>query len=161
MKILNISKKEFKNLEPLELNGTIYNTEAEMFFIDKKNKWNKDHLVLKKLYHDCGEKFSNKLYTVNELIDKKNEIGIEELVMPEALAAINDEIIGFTMPYIQNTNFQEVLNSNKYTIEEKVTYLQEIGLILEKIKKVREYTSITDFYLNDIHENNFILNNKT
>jgi len=161
MKILNMSKKTFEHLEPLKLDASVYNTEADMFLMEKKNRWNKNQSVLKKLHQDTGEIFSNKLYTVNELIEKKDEIGIEELVMPDSLAAVNNEIIGFTMPYVPNINFQQILDSNKYSLEQKVAYLKEIGVLLEKIKKAREYSRVKDFYLNDVHENNFILNTQT
>lgn len=161
MQILNISKNRFEKFEPLNLPDGIFNTEAKMYLIPGKNKWSKKQSVLKRLYHDSGEVFSNKLYTVNELLDKKETIGIEELVMPEALAAVNSEIVGFTMPYIPNVNLQQILNSDKLPIETKISYLKEIGELLEKLRKVRKYTSVKDFYLNDIHENNFILNTQT
>lgn len=157
MQILNMSKKRFDNLPPLELPGGVFNTEASMFLIPSKNKWNPNQFVLKKLYHDSGEIFSNKLYTVNELIDKKEIIGIEELVMPESLAAVNGDIVGFTLPYVPNINLQTVLDSDQFSVEQKVAYLKEVGILIDKVRKVREYTSVKDFYLNDIHENNFIL----
>lgn len=161
MQILNMTQRRFDSLHPLELGKGIYNTEGTMFLMNGKNKWSKKQSVLKKLYHDSGEVFSNKLYTVNELIDKKDIIGIEELVMPDSLAAVDGEIVGFTMPYVQNINLQEILDSNEFTTEQKVAYLKEIGALLERIKKVRKYTSVKDFYLNDIHENNFILSKNT
>lgn len=161
MQILNMSKRRFESLEPLDLPQSIFNTEAEMFIVPGKNKWSKQQSVLKKLYHDSGEIFSNKLYTIHELLDKKEEIGVEELVMPEALAAVDSEIVGFTMPYIPNINFQVVMDSDVYTTTQKIAYLKEIGALLAKLHRVREYTNVKDFYLNDIHENNFILNIKT
>lgn len=161
MQILNMTKRRFESLQPLELNPGVFNTEAMMYLMNGKNKWSKKQSVLKRLYNDSGEVFSNKLYTVNELIDKKSVIGIEELVMPDSLAAVDGDIVGFTMPYIPNINFQEVLDSKVFTTAQKVAYLKEIGELLEKLRKVREYTSVTDFYLNDIHENNFILSAET
>ena len=65
------------------------------------------------------------------------------------------------MPYVPNINFQTVLNSDAYTLEEKVAYLKEIGELLDKIRKVRKYTLVSDFYLNDVHEHNFILSKET
>lgn len=161
MQVINFKQKEFEKLAPLELSSNIFNTEAEMFIIPSKNKQSKEQTILKKLYVDMGENFSNKLYTINELLDKKDIIGVEELVMPEALATVDSSLIGFAMPYVPNINFQTVLNSKEFTISQKIAYLKEIGELLEKLKKVRKYTDVKDFYLNDIHENNFILNKKT
>ena len=161
MQILNISKRRYETLKRLELSNRIFNTEAQMYIIPGKNKWSKKQSVLKRLYLDNGEIFSNKLYTIHELLDKKEEIGIDELVMPEALAAVDSSIVGFTMPYISNINFQEIMDSNEFTTEQKIAYLKEVGELLEKISHVRKYTNVKDFYLNDIHENNFILNKET
>lgn len=161
MQILNISRRRFDTLKPLELPNTVFNTEAQMFIVPGKNQWSKKQSVLKRLYIDTGEVFSNKLYTIHELLDKKEKIGVDELVMPEALAAVDSEIVGFTMPYIPNINFQEIMDSKEFTTEQKIAYLKEIGELLEKLHRVREYSEVKDFYLNDIHENNFILNKNT
>lgn len=161
MQILNMTERRFKSLEPLDLSDITFNTEATMFLIAEKNKWRKKQEILKKLHNSRGEVFSNKLYTVNELIEKREIIGIDELIMPTSLAAVNGDIVGFTMPYVPNINFQTVLNSDEYTLEQKVGYLKEIGELLDKIRKVRKYSSVTDFYLNDIHEQNFILSKET
>ncbi len=161
MQVVNFKQREFENLKPLDLPSNIFNTEAEMFIIPEKNKWTRKQTILKKLYVDMGETFSNKLYTIHELLDKKDIIGIDELVMPEALATVNGELVGFTMPYVPNINFQAVLNSKEITTTQKIAYLKEVGELLEKIKAVRKYSEVKDFYLNDIHENNFILNKET
>ena len=68
--------------------------------------------VLKKLYHDEGEIFGNKLYTINALIDKRNEINMEELVMPEALGVVSQEIVGPIMPYVPSINLSYILASS-------------------------------------------------
>ena len=68
MQILNISKRRFESLQPLELPGSVFNTEAQMFIVPGKNKWSKKQSVLKKLYVDSGEIFSNKL-TISACMD--------------------------------------------------------------------------------------------
>ena len=161
MKILNMSSKKFNELEPLKLPNNIFNTEAIMYILEEKDKWVKSIHLLKKFYRDTGTVFSNKLYTINELIDRKEEIDIEELVIPEKLVAVHGDIVGFSMPFIENINFQTVLDSNEFSISQKIDYFKQIGEILEKMRKVRKYTELSDFYLNDLHENNFILNMNT
>lgn len=161
MRVMNISEKRFKELVPLELPEDIYNMESDLYIIEEKTKWLKRKYILKKFCNDVDTVFSNKLYTINELIGKKDEIGIEELIMPEKLISVYGKIVGYTMPLIDNINFKHVLTSIKFSNEQKIAYFKEIGEILNKMKKVRQYTSITDFYLNDLHENNFILNKNT
>lgn len=45
--------------------------------------------------------------------------------------------------------------------QDKIGYLKEVGAILRKMETARKYTSATDFYLNDMHEGNFVLNKET
>jgi len=158
MQIQNLTKNQFENLKPLKLPNYITNTEAQMYLMNMPR--NKKSLVLKRLYNDDGEVFSNKLYTINELIYNKEKIGIEELVMPESLMAVRNKIVGFTMPYIPNVNLEEILKSREIDIKQKVEYLKEVGRLLEKMKIMRE-NKFKGFYLNDVHENNFILNTET
>lgn len=161
MKILNMSEKRFNSLEPFELPRDVLSTEAKLFVFEDKNRWKKEMKMLKKLHNDSGTLFSNKLYTVNELIDKSEEIDIEELVLPEKLVSIYGKIVGFTMPLIDNVNLKTVFNSMEFSNKQKIEFLKEIGEILEKMRKLREYSSVHEFYLNDLHENNFILNKQT
>ena len=161
MKITNISEKRFNSLKPFELPNNIFNTEGQMYIYTEKEKWETKEYVMKKLYRDMGTFFSNKLYTVNELIDRKEDIGIEELVMPEKLISVHGKIVGFISRKRENINFQTVLDSSEFTNSQKIEYFKEIGRILENMRNIRVYSTLTDFYLNDLHENNFILNTKT
>lgn len=161
MKVENISDKKFKTLEKLDLPLNILNTESELFVFESKNKWDKGTKVFKKLYIDEGEVFSNKLYTINEEINRKEDIDMEELIIADQFISIKSKIVGFTAPYIDNINLKTVLNSGEFTTKEKLAYLKEVGELLEKIKKVRMYKNISNFYLNDLHSSNFILNKQT
>lgn len=80
-----------------------------------------------------------------------------ELVYPEKLLTVDREIVGFTMPYVPSTNLKEILTSSKTPAEVKIKYLKDIGTILEKMEEVRKYADLEDFYLNDLHEGNFIV----
>lgn len=161
MKIKNISETKLTSLQKLNLPNDILNTESEILIFDSKDKWSKNKKVFKKLYINEGETFSNKLYTINEEIDKKEEINMEELIFADKLVSIKGQIAGFTMPYIENINFKTFLSSNEFTVKEKLARLKEVGEILEKLKKVRKYTSVSNIYINDLHTSNFILNTKT
>lgn len=78
--------------------------------------------------------------------------------MPEKLAIVNGTVVGFTMPFIENINFDLILKDASISNSQKIEYFRQIGSILEKMKNVTRNTSISDFYLNDLHEANFILN---
>ncbi len=161
MNVMNISERKFNNLERFVLPNGVFNNESELFYIDEKNKWEKRRFLLKKLNNDFGIILSNKLFTVNELITNKDIIGISELVIPDKLVSVHGKIVGFTIPLVNGNNFGEVLSNDSISVSDKIKYFKEIGYILENMKYVRQYTLLNDFYLNDIHENNFVLNNDT
>ena len=60
-----------------------------------------------------------------------------------------------------NLSYRYVLNSNLYSFSEKIECFKQIGLILDKMKNVRDNTNIKDFYLCDLYTDNFILNTDT
>ena len=161
MKTISISKNKYQNLEPYQLPSSIFNTEAQLYILPIKNKWQTVNKLLKKLYITSGPIFGNKLETLNSLIDFKEEIDMPEIVFPEKLAIVNLEVVGYTMDLIESINLETALRSYDVDAKTKIKYLKQIGEILEKMKLVRKFTSVQDFYLNDMHENNFVIDTKT
>lgn len=152
MNVYNISKKEFKSLNKLQSNSI--STEAEMFVFNKHPKWNKEKSLFKKFYITNGEIFSNKLYTVNNLIDLKSSLNIPELVLPTSLISINHKIHGFSLPLIENSvAFYDIQKNINITLEEKITILKKYAKTLEQ---VHNYPGL---YIGDIHEGNFLIDN--
>ena len=74
MEVINLSKKRFESLEPYELPANIFNTEAKMYTLPIKNRWQTVNKILKRLYITSGPIFGNKLQTINSLIDLQKEI---------------------------------------------------------------------------------------
>ena len=149
----NLSKKEFGNLKPLELPKSVFNTEAKMYEFERRRK----QYVLKRLYNDEGSTFANKLYTL-EMLSTNRDFIPDSFILPENLVSVNQKVVGFTTPLMPGDNLQEILNSPNIDRKEKIYYLKIIGEILENIKNVRRYTRLTDFYINDLHESNFLVN---
>ena len=153
MKIVDFSNREFKKIPELQLPRSVPNTEARLYLYDDKTKWNKKHNILKVFYDT--RIMSNKLYIIGQLLENKEDIDIEELVMPSAIVSINSEIVGYIMPYIEaNTNMSLLLNNPNVSLKEKLKYLKQIYEILQKIEKVKKLEG--KFFLGDIHESNFI-----
>ena len=161
MRIESISKKRFENLEMYKLPSTVFNSEAQMYTLPIKNRWQTINKLLKRLYVTSGPMFGNKLQTINSLIDLQDTIDIPEIVFPEKIAVVNYEIVGYIMDLVESINLETALRSYDVPAETKIKYLRQIGEILEKMKQVRKFTSVKDFYLNDIHENNFVIDTKT
>ena len=161
MKTIEISKNRFKELKPYVLPNEVFNTEASMYVLPGKQAWLKELKLLKKFYLTNGPVFGNKLSTLNSLVDLQDTIGMEELVFPEKLASVSHQLVGFTMPLIDATNLKVILNDKSVPIPQKIAYLKEVGSILRKMQDVRKNNATKDFYLNDMHEGNFVLNKET
>ncbi len=153
MRALVLSKTKFENLKKYVLDKNIANTECKLYLLDLKLK----KKLLKIFYINEGLYFGNKLLTINSLIDQKDNIGIDELVMPNELVVVQNKVAGFSMPYIENNNLQLVLQDYNVSITEKIKLLKQVGKILETVVNTFPYNK--PFYLSDIHEGNFIVDN--
>ena len=152
MQIINMSKTKLNSLEPLILPKNVTSTECELF---KYPYYGKEKL-LKKLHRTDGIIFANKLYTIEALNANKDSMP-SNFVLPESLVSINKKIEAFTMKYIKGINLSVILNNPDITYEEKIHYLKSIGRILEQMQSFRKYTNLNNFYLGDIHEDNFLV----
>ena len=152
MQTINMSKTKLNSLEPLILPKNVTSTECELF---KYPYYGKEKL-LKKLHRTDGIIFANKLYTIEALNANKDSMP-SNFVLPESLVSINKKIEAFTMKYIKGINLSVILNNPDITYEEKIHYLKSIGRILEQMQNIRKYTNLNNFYLGDIHEDNFLV----
>ena len=152
MQIINMSKTKLNSLEPLILPKNVTSTECELF---KYPYYGKEKL-LKKLHRTDGIIFANKLYAIEVLNANKDSMP-SNFVLPESLVSINKKIEAFTMKYIKGINLSVILNNPDITYEEKIHYLKSIGRILEQMQNIRKYTNLNNFYLGDIHEDNFLV----
>ena len=153
MKVVSFSNREFKKVSKLPLSNKIINTEAELYLYEDKNKWDKRQNVIKIFYNP--DIMNEKYYTIGELLKYKDEIGMPELVMPEAVVSVNKEMVGYIMPYIDScTNMNLLLNNPNVSLKDKLKFLKEIYLILEKIESIKALEG--NFFLGDIHESNFV-----
>lgn len=152
MQIINMSKTKLNSLEPLVLPKNVTSTECELF---KYPYYGKEKL-LKKLHRTDGIIFANKLYTIEALNANKDSMP-SNFVLPESLVSINKKIEAFTMKYIKGINLSVILNNPDITYEEKIHYLKSIVRILEQMQNIRKYTNLNNFYLGDIHEDNFLV----
>lgn len=152
MQIINMSKTKLNSLEPLILPKNVTSTECELF---KYPYYGKEKL-LKELHRTDGIIFANKLYTIEALNANKDSMP-SNFVLPESLVSINKKIEAFTMKYIKGINLSVILNNPDITYEEKIHYLKSIGRILEQMQNIRKYTNLNNFYLGDIHEDNFLV----
>lgn len=154
MKIRNFSKIDLYNFKEIIPDRKCINTEAILLLVpDKENTYK----VFKNFYIDEGPSFSNKLATINTLHDCKNDIGISELVYPEVLVSVNNNIEGYLMEHIIGVNLSRTLKNSIVTLEEKIDYLKQVSKVLKKVKKLRNQPDFKDFHIGDLHEDNIIV----
>ena len=152
MKIINISKAKYRNLQELKIDEDSRGFEGEMYYLP----YNGVDKVFKNLYYNHGTVFANKLFTLEE-IDSNKEFLPNSFVLPEFLCSVQSKLSGFAMPYVDGINLNTFLNDIKKDSKQKVYYLRKIGDILEQLKHIREYTNIKDLYIGDLHEANFMI----
>lgn len=155
--MINLSKKQFDNLKEYQLPKYLFIAESNLYILPTTNKWKTVNKLLKRFHITNGPSFNNKLKTIELLTKYQNIINIKELVFPENLVSVENQIVGYTMELIPSINLEVALSSDEISIDRKIKYLYQIGEILEKMEYVRKYTELKDFYLNDIHENNFVI----
>lgn len=156
MKTISLSKKIFDSLPYLELGEDVCNWESDIFEYTYKGK----PKILKVLHENFGRQFANKLYTV-EMLNANKEYLPDSFVMPDYLVSVRNETIGFTVPKIDGITFACILANPQIDIKDKIDYLRKIGGVLVQLSKIREYTDnddIKNFYINDIHSSNFMVN---
>ena len=151
MESINISKNEMKKMEEL-LVSTYTSSEGDVI-----RDVNNSKRAFKLLFRKKGTYFSNKLYTINSLVDLSESVDMPEMVFPEHLLTVDKEVVGFSMPLINGVTLADILFNSDIDIKVKVKYLKQIGSILEKMASVRKENPKLNWYLNDLHERNFMV----
>lgn len=152
MNVINISKRKFNSLNPLQQPDGVFSTESDIFEFNYRNQ----QKILKTLFFKDGEIFANKLYTI-EMLNSYKECLPDNLCIPDNFTAINKEIMGFTVPKVEGVNLSNLLQVKALSSKKQLLCLKKVGEILEKLKQMRENTSLKQFYLNDLHDSNFIV----
>lgn len=153
MNVIQLSRKKFETLEPLVLSRDVMSTEAEVYDFRYKGA----PKVLKRLFHQEGERFANKLYTV-EMLDANRRYLPDQFCIPEALVTVGGNVEGFILPKIDGIPLVSILNDKSLDKKEHIYYLKKIGEILQQLKAIRSYTPLKDIYIGDMHDSNFIAN---
>lgn len=153
MEVISFTNKKFDNLKPYELDKTIINTEAKFYSFTHQRK----EKLLKLLYHQNGEIFANKLYTL-EMLDIYKKYLPNYFCIPESLVTVGGVVKGFSIPKLEGTTLSLALNNKDVSIDKKILYLKKVGGILEHLNSIRKNKEVDNIYLNDLHDGNFIVN---
>ena len=157
IKGIAISRRMYESLEPLKLSKNIRNTEAEV--LEFKHKGLTGPHVLKKMHYREGAVFGNKLNTLY-LLDHYKEYIPPSFCIPDSIVTVGGKVQGLTLPKIEGQNLADILKDKNVPVTDQLFYLKKAGQLLEQLDRIRKNTALTDIYINDLHESNFIVNDK-
>ena len=109
-----LEEVELVNIEKINLDNAI-----EIHQIDNLNSYSSLFIVdneVIKIYTDQYDKVKFNIINLKQLIKKKKYLSkIKELVLPNQLINKENQVIGFTMPYIKGLTLEQIINNNLYT----------------------------------------------
>ena len=152
MDIINLSKKKFSTLNPIEIGEGVVNTEAVLYFFNHRGR----KMIFKNLHRLKGSIFANKLYTL-EMLDDNKEYLPKSFVIPSFLGSVNGKVLGCAEDFIEGTNLEVLLSNPKIDSQVKLDYLIQIGNLLKQLRYIRRDTPVKSIFLNDLHAGNFIV----
>ena len=154
MKIYNYSNDDISSLEALDLSD-ITATEGKLYFLPQTNE------VFKSFHVNTDEYLEFKINTILSLINQSRKYKSKFLCYPNALVSISEQICGFTMDLVNGENLQRILNNPNISFDKKKEYLFKIGEIIIEMQNIRKYSKQTNFFLNDFHEGNIMIDELT
>ena len=106
-----------------------------------------------KIYNNQEAMYHYNIKVVKELLKRKRLLSsIPELVLPNELLIYNQDIVGFTMPYIKGLTLDSIINNNLFSDEEIKVIFKKVLFLINKLK-----TLPFKIMLGDLHEKNVII----
>lgn len=146
-----ISKNQIKFVSELNISEKISHTQGKLSLV----KYNNKLYVEKEIVFLDDEIYSYNIETLKNL-NKNKKILPNNICIPECLVIDGKRYVSFLQPYLEGENLINVLYNEYYSVREQIKYLEQIGLLLERLKNVRKENNI-EFYINDLHESNIIV----
>lgn len=152
MKIIDIEKF---NCEELKTEIELMNKGTRIFKFDENKVFKRMGINKYVLYNPYDYATPN----VKNIMKYEDELSkeIPEIVLPIELVRQEGDVIGFTMKKIKGQTLLMYLKNPKYSIDKKIYYLEYIGKILNKLKGFRNKHNLKNFFINDLHEENFLV----
>ena len=148
MEVLSLNNDDFENLEPYELDDTIWHGESKIYY-DPTNK----KRILKIYHSHFNKKWKiQKLKAIKNLIKFTDEYNIPEIIWPEGLVNIDKDFKGIILPIIPGNNASIYLSDGSVPKNIKIDILKQIATILEKIKNTKSGACFAD-----VHSDNFLI----
>ena len=153
MKTYKVTRKEL-GIRSLEFDHS--NTESRIIPITIDGK----KMILKKFMEPYTQSYlDNKMYVIQKLNKYKEKIinVSKSFILPEMIAVDEqNKNIGYIMNYVAGKNLEIVLDDESISLRKRIDYLKQMCSLLESCEKLRK-GGISNFYINDLHVNNFIV----
>ncbi|MBR3210654.1 MAG: hypothetical protein IKF71_01800 [Bacilli bacterium] len=153
---ISLRMHQVRRLSTLRLSRDVLNTEALMLILNKKYKDSNGSRILFK-YMDAQEdlELMARKQRVLEYLNSSPYKELDELIIPEYVVNVDNAIAGFAMPLIENhRNLGSILHSDKVSFATKKKYLEQLGALLDKVRKL---DSPHKMLFADLNEFNFII----
>ncbi len=159
MKVKSYTLREFDKLKKYKLDRDVPNTESVLYLTKIKDGYTFKDYILKKLFILSADSLANKLSTVLMLGDYGYRLDAPELVLPEHQVLIDNQISGFTIPYIKGQNLGTILSNFHTSDEQAFDYFKKVGKVLDHIQTNSAYAfpGGTKFQINDLHPYNILV----
>ncbi len=155
MDTLNLTSKQLNRLETLNLDKGVTNSEANLYLWSRGNE---NTQVIKSFYRNNTKMFYNKLWIIRNLI-KYQDMMPAEYILPNRFFTLNSTLNGYTMDYVSGTNLSVLLKDEDIPLKEKLNYLKQVLKIIGKTEHIALFNN--QIFLGDVHEGNFLLDDKT
>lgn len=150
MEIVNMTSDVVNSLKTLQLN--FFNAKGDLLLYRYNNI-----LRLLKSFDDINEKKFNEHLAAVKLLNENNEDMPYGFILPEFLVSVDDKLKYFAINYVNGNNLTVVLKDESISNYDKIRYLRRIGTILKQMEDIRKKTNLKDFFLGDLHEDNFMI----
>lgn len=117
--------------------------------------------AVKILHITYGPVFNNKMFVLSSLFKYRELIDIPELILPDALASRKGKIKGYLSEFVEGPTLEVILLNPNIDITIKIECIKKVGLILQKMHERRKIKELKDFYINDLHSGNLIIEKRT
>lgn len=145
-----MTSDRINNLNKLSLD--FFNTKGDLLFFEYNNILR----LLKGMNNVTPKEYQDHFKIIN-LLDKYRKILPSNFVLPDFLVRVDTAVKYFATTYINGDSLKAVLRDSSVSLEDKKEYLKDIGTILRKMDSIRNNTELSNFFLADIHEDNFII----
>lgn len=149
--MINFTKTEYKQL----IKNGIKSNEGTLF----KNPSDPSKIIKTILeIKDVPEYLPLKIYTIQMLLKNREILSILPLAYPDDIVCVEYKERGFQTNNIEGILLEDIIYNPRISLKFKIKCFKQIGSLLRKMAEIRQKTPLKNFFYNDIHEGNFIVN---